>query len=93
MGKRALQSFVRKPENWESPDKKARAVADVLEKVVKKLNQRIVNINESGTFNLNVDMEMLSNDSSDDESVELLDQIGDLSGDTMEKILKDTAAL
>ena len=93
VGKRALQSFVRKPENWESPDKKARAVADVLEKVVKKLNQRIVNINESGTFNLNVDMEMLSNDSSDDESVELLDQIGDLSGDTMEKILKDTAAL
>ena len=57
------------------------------------MNQRIVNINESGTFNLNVDMEMLSNDSSDDESVELLDQIGDLSGDTMEKILKDTAAL
>ena len=93
VGKKALQSFVRKPENWESPDKKARAVADVLEKVVKKFNQRIVNINESGTFNLNVDMEMLSNDSSDDESVELLDQIGDLSGDTMEKILKDTAAL
>lgn len=93
VGKRALQSFVRKPENWESPDKKARAVADVLEKVVRRLNQRIVNINESGTFNLNVDMEMLSNDSSDDESVELLEQIGDLSGDTMEKILKDTAAL
>lgn len=93
VGKKALQSFVRKPENWESPDKKARAVADVLEKVVRKFNQRIVNINESGTFNLNVDMEMLSNDSSDDESVELLDQIGDLSGDTMEKILKDTAAL
>lgn len=93
VGKKALQSFVRKPENWESPDKKARAVADVLEKVVKKFNQRIVNINESGTFSLNVDMEMLSNDSSDDESVELLDQIGDLSGDTMEKILEDTAAL
>jgi hypothetical protein len=93
VGKRALQSFVRKPENWESPDKKARAVADVLEKVVRTLNQRIVNINESGTFNLNVDMEMLSNNSSDDESVELLDQIGDLSGDTMEKILKDTATL
>lgn len=93
VGKKALQSFVRKPENWENPDKKARAVADVLEKVVKKFNQRIVNINESGTFNLNVDMEMLSNNSSDDESVELLDQIGDLSGDTIEKILKDTAAL
>lgn len=93
VGKKALQSFVRKPENWEDPDKKARAVADVLEKVVRKFNQRIVNINESGTFNLNVDMEMLSNDSSDDESVELLEQIGDLSGDTMERILKDTAAL
>lgn len=93
VGKKALQSFVRKPENWEDPDKKARAVADVLEKVVRKFNQRIVNINESGTFNLNVDMEMLINDSSDDESVELLEQIGDLSGDTMERILKDTAAL